>query len=439
MLANNGGPTETIALLSGSPAIDAGSNDLAVDAQGDPLATDQRGTGFPRIVNGTVDIGAFEFQPAFTMTSISAVSPNPSVFGEAVTFTATVAVVAPGSGTPTGSVTFLDNGNPFATVPLKGRRAILTTKTLAAGTHEIQAEYVGDTDYLPSLSALVKQTVNQDSSKTSIVSSDHSSVFGEAVTFTAKVTAAAPGAGTPTGSVTFSVTPTSARTVFYPVNLDAKGQATISLGDLAVGKYSITASYGGDVDFTTSISRALKQTVNLDGTTTTVISSYDPSVYGEPVTFTATVAAAPGSGTPTGTVTFYDGKTELGTVQLTNGSAAFTTSSLAVGTDKMKVLYSGDTSFKSSKMVLDQVVSLMAPAVESPIHSPGGGRNIAVAGALAGLSTGQLDDPAVPIALGVIDAAIEALDGQGRDEAIPPHKASQAVPAQSVAINASIQ
>ena len=43
-LADNGGPTQTIALLPGSPAIDAGSNALAVDAQGNPLTTDQRGT-----------------------------------------------------------------------------------------------------------------------------------------------------------------------------------------------------------------------------------------------------------------------------------------------------------------------------------------------------------------------------------------------------------
>ena len=59
-LANNGGPTQTIALLAGSPALGAGSNSLAVDPAGKPLTTDQRGAGFPRIVNGTVDIGAFE-------------------------------------------------------------------------------------------------------------------------------------------------------------------------------------------------------------------------------------------------------------------------------------------------------------------------------------------------------------------------------------------
>ena len=64
-LADNGGPTQTIALLPGSPAIDAGSNALAVDpTTGQPLTTDQRGAGFLRIVNGTVDIGAYEFHTA---------------------------------------------------------------------------------------------------------------------------------------------------------------------------------------------------------------------------------------------------------------------------------------------------------------------------------------------------------------------------------------
>ena len=58
-LANNGGPTQTMALLAGSPAIDAGSNALAVDPDGSRLLTDQRGYG--RIFNGIVDIGAYEY------------------------------------------------------------------------------------------------------------------------------------------------------------------------------------------------------------------------------------------------------------------------------------------------------------------------------------------------------------------------------------------
>jgi hypothetical protein len=54
-LADNGGPTLTHALLPGSPAIDAGNNAYATD-------WDQRGPGYPRIVNGVIDIGAFEVQ-----------------------------------------------------------------------------------------------------------------------------------------------------------------------------------------------------------------------------------------------------------------------------------------------------------------------------------------------------------------------------------------
>ncbi len=68
-LAYYGGPTQTIDLLPGSPAIDAGSNALAVDpSTGQPLTTDQRGAGFLRIVNGTVDIGAYEYLPAASDT-----------------------------------------------------------------------------------------------------------------------------------------------------------------------------------------------------------------------------------------------------------------------------------------------------------------------------------------------------------------------------------
>jgi hypothetical protein len=70
-LANNGGVTQTHALLPGSPAINAGNNALIPMG----VTEDQRGTGFPRIAFTTVDIGAFEVQPTPTPTPVSAV-PN---------------------------------------------------------------------------------------------------------------------------------------------------------------------------------------------------------------------------------------------------------------------------------------------------------------------------------------------------------------------------
>lgn len=70
-LANNGGATETRALMAGSPAVNAGNNAQALDTDNTtPLASDQR-AGFPRIVSGTVDIGAFESKLAPTAASVS--------------------------------------------------------------------------------------------------------------------------------------------------------------------------------------------------------------------------------------------------------------------------------------------------------------------------------------------------------------------------------
>ena len=60
-LANNGGATQTMALVPGSPAIDKGP-DPVPDFPGNEF--DQRGAGFDRVVNGKVDVGAFEVQPA---------------------------------------------------------------------------------------------------------------------------------------------------------------------------------------------------------------------------------------------------------------------------------------------------------------------------------------------------------------------------------------
>src|SRR5439155_702363 len=92
-------------------------------------------------------------------------------------------------------------------------------------------------------------------------------------------------------------------------------------------------------------------TTTLPGTTTGLTSSVHPwSVFGQPVTFTATVTAkSPGAGTPTGTVTFKDGSITLGTGTLNgSGQATFTTSTLAVGSHSITASYGGDASFNGS-------------------------------------------------------------------------------------------
>src|SRR5262249_58469792 len=81
-------------------------------------------------------------------------------------------------------------------------------------------------------------------------------------------------------------------------------------------------------------------------TRTTVVSSHNPSVFGQSVTFTATVAAvAPGSGTPTGTVTFKNGGTVLGSGTLVSGKVAFSTATLAPGAHPITMSYTVTSAF----------------------------------------------------------------------------------------------
>ena len=87
-------------------------------------------------------------------------------------------------------------------------------------------------------------------------------------------------------------------------------------------------------------------TSNQGATTTAVSSSANPSVFGQSVTFTATVSST--SGTPSGTVTFKDGATTLGTGTLSGGAATYSTSSLSVSGHTITAVYGGDTNFTGS-------------------------------------------------------------------------------------------
>src|SRR5205814_9569667 len=131
----------------------------------------------------------------------------------------------------------------------------------------------------------------------------------QAITLTATVTAVAPAAGTPTGTVTFF----EGATNLGSAALDASGQATLNIASLAVGGHNLSASYGGDANFNSSSSATLTQTVDMGSSSISLTSSGNPSILGFPIALTATVVAvAPASGAPSGLVTFFDGATNLG-------------------------------------------------------------------------------------------------------------------------------
>jgi beta-glucanase (GH16 family) len=273
-------------------------------------------------------------------TAISS-SADPSVNGQTVAITAAVTANSPGSGTPAGTVTFKLNGvaQPAVKLNAQGQASFVFSPTL--GTYNVIATYNGGANFTFSNSSNLQQVVNKDSTTTFLASSANPSVNGQTVTITATVSANSPGSGIPPGKVTFKVNGTAQPAV----KLNAQGQATFTFSP-TVGTYTVTASYSGGADFTISTSQPLSQVVNKDAALVVLVSSLNPSTFGQLIIFTATVSAAtPGSGVPTGTVEFLDGTTVLGFRTLTAGQATFRTSTLSVGSHSISVKYEGDSGF----------------------------------------------------------------------------------------------
>jgi hypothetical protein len=301
-----------------------------------------------------------------------------------------VAASAPGSGIPTGMVTFKDGATTLGTGTLNGSgQTTLATSALTLGSHSITVVYAGDSDFTTSTSSTLTQTVNQAATTTAVTSSAAPSVVGQSVTFTATVSAGAPGSGTPSGNVTFK----DGSTVLGTGSVNGSGIATLSVSNLSLGSHSITAIYAGGSNFTTSTSSAFNQTVNKDSTTAAVVSSVEPVAFSLSVIFTATVSAnAPGSGTPTGTVTFKDGSATLGSASLNgSGQAILSTSILALGSHSITVVYGGDSNFTgSTSSVLNESVDQTPPSMLAFDQQP----TSAMAGATIGPAiTVDVEDP----------------------------------------------
>ncbi len=175
---------------------------------------------------------------------------------------------------------------------------------------------------------------------------------GVAVTFTATVAGTAPA-----GSVAFY----DGLTLLGSSTLNGSMQASFTTTLLGGGVHAITAQYLGNAGSAPSTSAPLSQTVveTRTPTTTTIISSTNPSNRLIPVTFTATVSGA----TPTGSVTFYDDSTELGTATLNaSAQASFTTASLPVGWRAITARYVGSSTNAPSASTTTLFQSVNPPA-----------------------------------------------------------------------------
>ena len=130
-------------------------------------------------------------------------------------------------------------------------------------------------------------------------------------------------------------------------------QHMLSVGQDDAGTYALTAVYQGDVNNRTSRSAQLDQIVEPTSSSATIRSSLNPSIPGQPVTFTATITSP--TVLPTGPVTFTAGKAVLGTGQLKGGIAQITTTTLQ-GSTNIKVTYGGNSNIAGSNAWLTQIV-----------------------------------------------------------------------------------
>jgi ELWxxDGT repeat protein len=345
---------------------------------------------------GTFDPWALRL-PSASSTAISS-SPNPSVFGQTVTFTATV-VSKNGLGTPSGAVDFAEGTVDLTPggVALSGGVATFTVSSLSAGSHTITATYASDPNFYASRgdNSLAPQVVASANTTTTITGAT-TAVFGQTVTYTATLSAVSPGSGAPTGTVTFTERST---TLARSVSVTA-AQATFTTSTLGVGTHTITASYSGDANFNTSTGVSAALVVARASTNVGVNVLPASPVFGQRVTLTATVMpASPGAGNPTGTVAFTEGALTLASnLTITAEKATFTTASLATGMNTIAAAYSGDGDFLGKTQMFSETVAKASAhiALSTSVDPSAIGQTITLLASVnavapgAGLTTGSI-------------------------------------------------
>ena len=277
----------------------------------------------------------FIYTPALTATTTTLTSvptPNPSIFGEPVTLSATVTSTA--GAPPNGEIiTFKSGTISLGTGTLSSGMASLTTTALLGGTDSITSAYGGDADFAGSTSTAVSQVVGKASSSTTLKSSLNPSTYGQSVTLTASVSGQF--GGTVTGTVTFSNGSTSLGSVSLSGN-----SAGLTTTALPSGTDSITAVYGGDTNFTGSTSNTVSQVVNTALNPAPIISSTSPafaSAGGAAFTLTVTGTGFTANSTvywgTSALVTTFGSATQLtAQVPATDVTTAGTTTAITVVT-----------------------------------------------------------------------------------------------------------
>ena len=261
-------------------------------------------------------------------TTVVVSGTNPSVFGQSVTFTATVTAVAPGAGIPSGTVTFKDGATTIGTGTLNGSGvATFSTSSLAVGSHPITATYGGDANFVPDSAG--HQVVNKADSSTSLSSGPtrRSSASRSPSPRRSPPSPRAPAsrrAPSPSRTAPPRSAPAPSTAPVWPPSRRARSPSA------ATRSPPFTAA--------TPTSPPQPRAPSARSSTRPTQRPWLPArpIHRSSVrvvAFTATVnPVSPGAGIRSGTVTFKDGATILGTGTLNaSGVATYSTSALPVG------------------------------------------------------------------------------------------------------------
>jgi len=278
-----------------------------------------------------------------------------------LTFNVTASLVTNGVS-PTGQLTLWDGSRLLGQQALSSS-AVTTFNVygLAVGTHSLTASYGGDSNNAPAVSPAVNVTIQQGQSTTVVTTSLNPQIFRQPVTFTATISSVSPSLG---GSVTFFDGASTIGTV--PVGYNAS--AALTTASLALGQHVITAVYSGDTNHVGSTSAALQQQI-LQAVTASLLSSTNPSIAGNSVKFTVTIAGSSQT-SPTGLIQFADSGIALGSVPLdTTGSAALTTSVLPVGLHTISASYAGDANYSAAAATVLQTVQSATTQISETVSA----------------------------------------------------------------------
>ena len=302
--------------------------DLNGDGRTDVLALSDSSVGV--LLNNSRTVQT----PTNTMLTSSL---NPSVYGQAIDFTAHV---TSSSGTPAGTVTLFADEIALGSGTLVDGNALTSVSYLPAGSNAITAAYQASPGFAASKSVPLTQVVHAATTSTNVTPSANTVGTNQSITYTAIVTSQHGGAAT--GLVLFI----SGSQILGTAPL-SNNRATLTTSFATPGNYSISARYAGDANNVGSMSAVLSQKV-IASTKTTLSSSLNPALPGQAIKFTAFVSATFGLPPNGETVTFKNGTNTLGTAVLSGGSVSFTTSSLPAGAYTITASYGGDSNFAAS-------------------------------------------------------------------------------------------